>query len=123
MLLTRTKISIGAVLVAGIAAFMPLMADAVTLAHSITTISKIINGFIPIVLAIAVLIFFWGLAMYLVSASDKEKRIEGINLMFMGVIAIFVMVSVWGIIAILQQTFQVGQAKPIIPDVIDRQFQ
>ena len=105
-----------------IALFLPTMADAVTLGHTISTISKIINGFIPIVLAIAVLVFFWGLAMYMFNASDREKRIEGINIMFMGVIAVFVMVSIWGIVGILQQTFKVDKAKPIVPDVIDRRY-
>jgi len=109
-------------LLVGVAALLPAAADAVTLGHTISTISKIINGLIPIVLAIAVLLFFWGLAMYLLSASNPEKRSEGINIMFMGIIAIFVMVSIWGIVRILQQTFQVDQSKPIIPDAIERRY-
>ena len=106
----------------GFVALMPAAADAVTLGHTISTVSKIINGLIPIVLAIAVLVFFWGLAMYMFNTSDLEKRTQGINIMFMGIIVIFVMVSVWGIIRILQQTFKVDQAKPIIPDSIERRY-
>lgn len=113
---------ISTTLAVGVAALMPAAADAVTLGHTISTISKIINGLIPIVLAIAVLVFFWGLAMYLLNASNSEKRAEGINIMVMGIIAIFVMVSIWGIIRILQQTFKVDQAKPIIPDAIERRY-
>lgn len=113
---------LGTVVLGGVALLAPAAVDAVTLGHSISTLSKIINGLIPIVLAIAVLIFFWGLSQYLLNAQNSEKRIEGINIMFMGVIAIFVMVSIWGIIRILQQTFKVDQAKPVVPDVIDRRY-
>ncbi len=98
----------------------PLVAHAVTLAHSLNVVSGIINALIPMVLALAVLFFFWGLAMYMFDAGNSEKKQEGINMMIMGVLAIFTMVSMWGIVRVLQQTFQVDQGKPIIPDVIER---
>lgn len=103
-----------------LAVFAPYSADAVTLGHTISVLSNIINGLIPLVLAITVLIFFWGLAMYLLDAGNSEKKGEGIRIMVMGVIALFVMVSIWGIIGILQQTFKVDQAKPIVPGVIEQ---
>ena len=115
------KLSIAALFAAAMAV-VPTSVDAVTLGHTISTISKIINGLIPIVLAIAVLIFFWGLAKYLLSAGDSTERVKGINVMIMGIIAIFVMVSIWGIIRILQETFKVDQAKPIIPESIERSY-
>ena len=111
---------VSAFVLVGVAVLLPAVTYATGLQHTIATISGIINGIIPIVLAIAVLIFFWGLAMYLVNASDSDKRREGINIMFMGIIAIFVMVSIWGIIRILQTTFKVEQSSPIVPQVIER---
>lgn len=106
----------------GLAVLLPATADAVTIGHTISTVSNIINGLIPIVLAIAVLTFFWGLAMYMLNASDSESRGKGINIMFMGIIVIFVMVSIWGIVRILQSTFQVEGTAPIIPDAIQRNY-
>tara|TARA_B100000745_G_scaffold20507_1_gene14143 strand:+ start:18759 stop:19109 length:351 start_codon:yes stop_codon:yes gene_type:complete len=97
----------------------PAAAEAVTLASTIGTISEIINSIIPIILALAVLYFFWGVAQYVMNAEDKEKRGKAISTMIMGIIAIFVMVSIWGIIAILQETFKVGGAAPIIPPKIN----
>jgi len=111
-----------ATVVLGAAVMVPAMTEAVTLGHTLAQISGLVNGLIPIVLAIAVLVFFWGLAMYLLNSTAPEKRSEGINIMFMGIIAIFVMVSLWGIIRILQQTFKVDQAKPIVPEVIQRGY-
>lgn len=67
--------------------------------------SGILNSAIPVVLALAVLYFFWGLAQYVLNSSDETKKAEGRNIMIWGIIALFIMVSVWGVIGILQQTF------------------
>ncbi len=102
--------------------FMPFLSEAVTLKHTLGTISGIVNAIIPILLAVAVLAFFWGLVMYLLSGEVAEKKSQGIQIMIMGVVAIFVMVSIWGIISVLRSTFKVDQTKPIIPDVIERRY-
>ena len=107
---------------AGVAIVLPSVAGAVTLKHTLGTVSGIINAVIPILLAIAVIAFFWGLILYLLSGEVAEKKAQGIEIMMMGLIAIFVMVSIWGIIGILQSTFKVNKAKPIIPDVIERNY-
>lgn len=103
-----------------VTAAAPAMAGAVTLGHTVGVLSDIINGLIPVVLAITVLIFFWGLAMYLWDAGNSESKSKGIQIMIMGVLSLFVMVSIWGIIGVLQQTFKVDQAKPIVPDPIEQ---
>jgi len=98
----------------------PIITEAVTLTDTLDVISKLVNSLIPLILAVTVLIFFWGLAMYLLNVGSSESKGKGIHIMVMGIIAIFVMVSIWGIIGILQSTFQVAQYKPIIPQVITR---
>jgi hypothetical protein len=104
-----------------VVAAVPVTVSAqVTLGYTLKVISDLINGLIPIVLALTVLIFFWGLAMYLWDSSNPERKGQGIHIMIMGVVALFVMVSIWGIIGVLQQTFKVDQAKPIIPDPIEQ---
>ncbi len=107
-------------LIIAIFTFAPLIAGAVTLKHTLGTVSGIVNALIPIVLALAVLAFFWGLVTYLMDVSNPEKKKNGINIMIMGIIAIFVMVSIWGIIRVLQSTFKVDNGKPIIPELIER---
>lgn len=53
---------------------------------------------IPIVFALAIIFFFWGLAQFIRSVSDKTIA-EGKNKMIWGIIALFVMISIWGIIS------------------------
>ena len=56
--------------------------------------------------ATALLAFSWGLAMYLFNFSGKdEDKKKGRELMVWGIIAIFAIVSIAGIVALLQNTF------------------
>lgn len=58
---------------------------------------SILDLVIPIVFALAIIFFFWGLAQFIRSVSDKTIA-EGKNKMIWGIIALFVMVSITGII-------------------------
>ena|SRR3989344_2098834 len=55
---------------------------------------------IPLVFSLALLFFFWGVAKYIWSAGDAKE--EGKKIMVWGVIALFVMSSIWGIINFLK---------------------
>jgi hypothetical protein len=83
----------------------PAIALAQTLDSILSRIGGLINAATPIVVALALLYFFWGLATYILSAGNDEKKSEGRNIMIWGVIALFVMVSVWGLVAIIAQLF------------------
>lgn len=96
----------------------PMFAHAQGLQSVIGVFSDLINLAIPLVLALAVLYFFWGLANYILAQGNEDKREEGRNIMIWGIIAIFVMVSVWGLVRLLQETFNVGSQTPIIPGQI-----
>lgn len=60
---------------------------------------NIIQDLIPVVASLALLVFLWGLAKFIFRIGGDEKAIvEGKSLMKWGLIALFIMVSVWGII-------------------------
>lgn len=74
-------------------------------------------GLVGYLIAIAILLafffFLWGVMKYMFKAADDEKqRTEGRNFMIWGIIAIFVMVSVWGFVQILQNSFGLGSGTP-----------
>jgi len=60
---------------------------------------------IPIAFSLALLYFFYGVAQYIRSAGDKE---EGKKIMVWGVVALFVMSSVWGLIYFIQDELLIG---------------
>ena len=68
----------------------------------------LVNTALPIVVGLALLGFFWGLAMFIFASNDPEKRGEGRQIMIWGVVALFVMVAVWGLVNFLS-TALLGQ--------------
>jgi len=62
----------------------------------------ITNTLVPLVFAIALVVFIWGLFMsFILGGSDPEKQKQGRDLMLWGIVAFFVMVSVWGLVNVL----------------------
>jgi len=76
------------------------------------TINGIISPLIFLAGSLAFLAFFWGIAVYIFKAGDEKEKERGKNIMFYGVIALFVMVAVWGLIGILKNTFFEGAIEP-----------
>lgn len=97
---------------------LPLFAFAATLQDTFTTVKSILDIIIPIVLTIAVIYFFWGVGKYMLSTGDAEKQEEARGIMIYGIIGLFVMVSVWGLVQVLANTFGVQQGGSVtIPGV------
>ncbi len=67
---------------------------------------EILNLMVPILIGVAVLWFFWGIIVYLSGGAEEKEK--GKNIMIFGVIALFVMISVFGIIQFLQGTFGIN---------------
>lgn len=77
---------------------MPLLAFAFDPMDDIVTpLGEIINGIAPLVMVLVFIAFCWGLVKYIMSAGDPEKAKEGKSIMIYGVLALFVMASVWGL--------------------------
>ncbi|MCH8050328.1 hypothetical protein IIB51_02945 [Patescibacteria group bacterium] len=68
-------------------------------------LTGIFGNVIPLIIALAILAFFWGLAKLVLHAGNEDKRSEGKRIMIWGIIALFVILSLWGIIALISQTF------------------
>ena len=82
---------------------------------------KVINiindAVIPLVLALALVYFLWGVFQFIMAGDNEEKKKVGKERMIWGIIALFVMVAVWGLVNILINTFFTESAlkKPNIP--------
>ena len=71
------------------------------------SLSLLISKLLPITFALSILFFFWGVAQFVLHAGDEKKIKEGKSLMVWGVIAIFVMSSIWGIVKLIGTTLGV----------------
>ena len=68
-------------------------------------VDLIINPFIVLLFTAALFLFFLGMVQFILGASDETKRQMGKRHMVWGVIGLFIMVGVFGIMAVLLRTF------------------
>ncbi|MBP9749430.1 MAG: hypothetical protein KBD21_01770 [Candidatus Pacebacteria bacterium] len=76
-----------------------------------------IGAVIPALAGLALALFIWGGVVMLASQGSDESRKEGQTRMLWGLIALFVLVSVWGLVQLVQVFFGVGgtQVTPPLP--------
>lgn len=102
-------------ILAGAAGMLPFAAfaqEAKGVIDILNIISNIINAIIPFVVGLAVLVIIWGIFGYITGAGDEEKRGEAKQYIIWGIIGVFVMLSIWGLVAILQNTFNIQRQGP-----------
>lgn len=79
-------------------------------------VTRIINdSVIPLIFALAMVMFIWGVVQYVINSDEEAKKAKGKQFMLWGIIALTVMVSVWGLVGILSSTF--GIEKTVLPQV------
>jgi len=101
---------------------LPMVAFAQTPSNLTTLIAfagDILNRIIPLLIAAAVIVFFWGLIKYI--REPGKGHAEGKKIMIAGLLDLFVMVSFWGLIRLMQNTLGVNGAVAVpIPQVPQR---
>lgn len=99
--------------------FAPAIAFAQSLGNLETllrSIGRLIDIALPIVVAIALLAFFYGIVKF-IFAGDEGKK-EGQQLMIWGLVGLFVMVSVWGLVRFIGNALGISQGDTIsVPKV------
>ncbi len=70
-------------------------------------VAALVDQLLPLVFSLAILAFFWGIFRYVYSQSTEDK-ISGRNVMFWSLVAIFVMASLYGIIAVANVTLGIN---------------
>ncbi len=68
---------------------------------------------IPLIFTLAFLFFLWNVIRFM-NASDSRNKEEAKERMWWGIIALFVMLSVWGIIKILSNTLGIEPSVPML---------
>ena len=76
------------------------------------------SSVIPLIFALAVVVFIWGVVQYLMGAEEEDKRAKGRQFMIWGIIALTVMVSVWGLVQIVGNTFGVPYIIPKVQQTV-----
>src|SRR3989344_9385463 len=103
-------------IIAFVLTFMPSLAFAqqLTDVNSIATkATNIGNLVIGLAISIAVLWIIINVVRYLIATNDPAKRKEGGMGILFGVVGLFVILSIWGLVAILRNSFRTQDNVPI----------
>jgi hypothetical protein len=73
----------------------------------------IVAAIIPLIFVLAFLFFLWGVLRFMM-ASDQKNKEESKKMVWAGLIGLFVMVSVWGIIKIVGNVLGIESAVPLL---------
>jgi len=94
---------------------MPSIAFAVTFEELVVKFRTWMNLIIPIIFGIALIYFFWGLATFINNSGDEKGREEGKSKMIWGILALFVMVAIWGILRFISTTLDIDEGGTFDP--------
>ena len=73
----------------------------------IATFGNILGTLVPIAVTLALLVFIWGLIIFIKNSGDEEAKKEGKRKMGWGIVALFVIISIWGIIKFIALPFDI----------------
>jgi len=71
-------------------------------------VNKLIEQFQPVTLflvGLALVYFLYGVSQVILNSGDEAKLTEGKKTMLWGILALFIMVSIWGLAGIAADTF------------------
>jgi hypothetical protein len=85
------------------------------------SVISFINTFlVPLVFALAFIVFLWGVFNYFIrGAADEEARGKGKQLVFWGMVGFFVMISIWGMVNLVVHTLPFGQQNNLRAPIFD----
>lgn len=89
--------------------FLPAItfAQATDFKSAVSIVIGLIKSLVPLVVALTLLVFIWGV-FQLVRSNSEDSRKEALAIVTYGIVSLFVMVSVWGLVSILTSTFFSG---------------
>ncbi len=111
------------IIAASIVAFAPALAFAQT--AQITDVNSLSNKLINLgnlftylLIAAAVIFIIWNIVIYLIKGgSDEEARKKASSSILWGIVGLFIILSIWGLVNILINTFSTRAPDTRIPQV------
>ncbi len=81
----------------------------------LTDLSTMVTTVTYLLMAVALLVFMWGIVKFITAGGNMEKRKTAHGYIIYGLIGLFVMIAFWGIIKILLITFNIQEGGTVTP--------
>jgi len=76
----------------------------------------LMQSVVPLLVALSLAGFVYGVIKFFMNPDNEEKKKNGKSFMLWGIISLFVIVSIWGLVGILSNTFlDTGDAPAVLP--------
>lgn len=82
-----------------------MLTPGTTFRDVVMAVISLIDMVIPVLVALALVLFLWGAFRYVAKSSDAHGKGADKEALLWGLIALFVLFSIWGILRILNNTF------------------
>jgi len=73
----------------------------------ISEVERVFTNLVPVLVGLALLVFIWGLVLFIFNSGREDGVEKGKRIMVWGVVALFTIISVWGIVYTIQDVFGV----------------
>ena len=93
--------------------FLPVLTYAQDFAYVysfLNSVSFVLILLMPILVGLALVVFIWGLVVFIAKSDNEQEREVGKQKMLWGVIGLFVLASVWGLVLLVQTLTGAGGA-------------
>ena len=74
------------------------------LLYLLCRLQNVLNATIPVLITLGVVYFVWGVVQYVI-ADGEEAKTKGRDRIVFGIIGLAIIMSVWGLVTILTDTF------------------
>ncbi len=90
---------------------VPTTSSAAGLTETVTKLTGSLGGFIAVLTGLALAAFLFGMVVFIRKAGEDKEISAGRRGMLWGVVGLFVVMSLWGVISILFELFGVDENK------------
>ncbi len=88
-----------------------------TIQSIICVVSNILGVLLPVLIALGVILFVWGVVQFVIS-QDEEAKTRGRDKMIYGIIGLAVIIALWGIVRIVTNTFGLNTSATVAPPAL-----
>ena len=100
-------------------ALLPTIANAQWLYLVQDSLGRILDRAIPVLVGVALAVFMWNIVIFIRNSGNEQAYGDARRRIFWGIIILFVIISMWGFVRLLQILVGVPNTSVVAPQVVN----